>query len=72
MEKYEVVKIAGEILEIRVIKDLITEIREDLLDRRKYRREYLSKLDDIIFYLRKMYICTRQKRRGRQSIWKRG
>lgn len=45
---HEIRKTVEEILEIRVIKELITEIREDLQDRRKYRRDCLSKLDDLI------------------------
>ncbi len=72
MGKYEIARIIGDILEIRVINDFINDYREELQNRRMYRREYLSKLDDIISCLGKMCVCTRQKRRGRRKVWKRG
>lgn len=70
MANHEIVRIITDILEIRVINDMISDFREELLDRRMYRRECLSKMDDIISYLRKISVNTRQKRRGRRCIWK--
>lgn len=70
MTKHEIVRVIEDVLEIRVINDLISDFREELLDRRRYRKECLSKLDDIISYLRKISVHTRQKRRGRWSIWR--
>lgn len=52
MSEHEIAKAMGEVLEIRAIKDFMEAIQEELQDRRKFRREYLSKLDDIIFYLK--------------------
>lgn len=70
MANHEIVRIITDILEIRVINDMISDFREELLNRRMYRRECLSKMDDIISYLRKISVNTRQKRRGRRSIWR--
>lgn len=61
MEEYKIVNIVEQILEIRAIRELLADIREELQDRRIFRREYLSKLDDIISCLGKISSNTEQK-----------
>ncbi len=61
MEEFKIVNIVEQILEIRAIRELLADIREKLQDRRIFRREYLSKLDDIISCLGKISSNTEQK-----------
>ena len=61
MEEFKIVNIVEQILEIRAIRELLADIREKLQDRRIFRREYLSKLDDIISCLGNISSNTEQK-----------
>lgn len=70
MTKSEFAGMVQELLEIRDIKELMADVREELQDRRKFRREYLLKMDDIIFYLGKVSRHKGQTRKRRRFIWK--
>lgn len=47
--------IIDEMLETREIHELIMEIREELTERKKYRKEQLEKMEEISFYLKKLF-----------------
>ena len=55
--------IVDEILDRREVHELIMEIRDELTARKLYRKEYLQKMDEIIFYLNCISKQTKRKRR---------
>jgi predicted RNA-binding protein with EMAP domain len=46
--------IIDELLDRREVHELIDEIRDELKERRLYREEYFSKMDDLIYCLNKI------------------
>lgn len=70
MEKCEIIRLIEDVLEIRIIKELISDYREELQNRWKYRRESLLKMDEIIACLEKRNVRTGHKKSRRWSIWK--